>query len=122
MGSPLEHALAAAAVSEAGLLTQRADVLDALDLLHALMAAFRRLDSRVRSSPEAAALRQALGQAIGTLAAAVPETGLAVARVWLTWDDPDVTQLVHESLAGWPLALEPGQPLPDGGAVPSGKI
>ncbi len=122
IGSALEHALAAAAVSEAGLLTHRAAALDALDLLHMLMAAFRRLDCRVRSDPEVEALRQALGQGISTVAAAVPETGLAIARAWLTWDDPDISPMVYQSLADWSLVPEMGQPLPDGGAVSPGKI
>lgn len=98
IGDPPEHYAAAAALADAALLSERERALDAVDLLYVLMAALRRRPTPARHHDDIDALCRALGQAIRAAQTAAPETTLAAAQTWLTWNDPDISRIVEENL------------------------
>ena len=107
IGDSLQHAIAAAAVADPGLVAARDKALDALDLHHGILSAFRRLPPQARRQEWGLALQQMLPQAISSLITAIPETGLAVVQVWLTWRDPDIEAIVRAGLNSPALRARP---------------
>ncbi len=104
IGDAQQHRAAVLAVAEPLLLAERARALDALDLHHAILAAYRRLSPAARRGEHVQALRQALPGTIGVVLAAERRAGFAAAQTWLAWGDADITQIVRESVEQPPLA------------------
>lgn len=104
IGDAQQQQVMVGAVAEPGLLTERAHALDALDLLHTVLAGFRRLPAHVRYSPSVQALQRTLVEAISTVIAVERRAGFAAAQTWLAWGDPDVAEIVRESVERQPLA------------------
>ncbi|GEM_PF-3061328 len=98
IGDALEHGAAVRAVAAPELLSDRAHALDALDLYHAILAAYRRLPPASRQHGEHRALAEALAASLGIVIAAGGEVGLAAARTWLAWDDAEISRIVQAGL------------------------
>lgn len=104
IGDCRQHAAALKAVSVPRLLTDRGRTLDALDLHHEILAAYRRLPQVARASEAGLALRRTLPETVARLLVAERLAGFAAAWAWLAWGDPDVSAIIQESIAGQPLA------------------
>lgn len=104
IGGALQHRAIALALVTAPSLTKRAHALDALDLLHTILAAYRRLSRGQRLAESAQALHEALVQAVGAAITAERCAGFAAAQTWLAWHDPGITAIVQAAIAQPPLA------------------
>ncbi len=104
IGDAWQYAAAVLAVAEPLLLADRAKALDALDLHHAILSAWRRMPPALRRTESGQYLRRVLPGAIGVLLAAERRSGFAAAQTWLAWGDAEITRVVRESVASPPLA------------------
>lgn len=104
LGDAYRHLAVVRVVSLPELLRVRSQALDALDLHHAVLAAWRRQPSAARLDEAGRLLRAALPQTISALLMAERLAGFAAARTWLAWGDLDITAIVHESATRQPLA------------------
>ncbi len=92
------------AMTEPTLLSERAHALDALDLLHAILAGFRRLPAQARYGTAVQALRDTLVEAISAVITVERRAGFAAAQTWLAWNDPGIAEIVRQSVERQPLA------------------
>lgn len=96
MGNSLEQRAAAAALCEPGLLSDKGQVLQVLQVLNTITASIKMVEDR--KSPEFKALRKGLGYCWSVAVVAYPEQGKKFMGSWFESDDEDVRWIMKENL------------------------